>query len=1080
MGLITHLLFFCKNVSIIIIKGDDIVSSYKNANHKAQNPMSEYLLKLQLIVNNTEFKDKELADKYETYETKQYGNAYVNAVLKKDSYNSYEYDDVYVYNTLINNGIDEDTAYKYMKNPNMIPPKIKGIMLEESRAKRIASYVEPNKYYAMLTGKPFQGTEKIRPEKVILIPDEFFEMYRYDGVISRSQPIHEMPAKYQELFMNSPYYEQVINANPNAKYLKYIGSNAIPIHVSRPANDGEILRINESKLTTYNEIFGNISVSPDIVHKYVNIYNETRNYVYNTLSGDFSGIYKNYNSFIRFLTIYLSIGNAMNEFMKKSANMIYMNNVTAHDFFMLYGLPSAIMEGKTMMKFLKQFRLILMDKGTNVVYRVKDLIGYEYTDIYTLVMVKQQIFQDGVPVYKYIDGKAIPEQEIVFRRLGTTDENTSYFQFKESRTTYSREEITSGDPRWWECEEVRQMINDMNYTLSNSKYIQLSTHMSMADVWWQCVILLRGLLDNKSETQLSKISLCVSANDTSDMTVFDAVLVLIILMNNQLKDFKGNPIQGNIYLTNGIYNGTAECVDMLFNGLYQGIPYIKGFSYHKGQYIGERTVDGEVILYEVINNFVGDISIEEELLNGNIKLSDKEEASPKELVKGLPFKVASFDFKLRENKPEFYKSIPDKKYIEPDVLLPMLDKVLDRANNNIGEVLMSDVKKIYKYLEEKLRDATTIHQFRQVTDMYYNLFLVDPVRDEWYDSLGFEIDEILMDSYNITQFELDAFKSFYSSSNKDSSNLVTFEYNKQTYNIPLYDILNKNVCNIEINNEKPFNDNGFVEAFNKYIKNEFVSNSLLSCPGMSQNIKTSYKSIIVDKVTLDVGNTPNGPKTFDSLLFRSNPSLYKYIMTLKTNSDASIMLMRAIVKALEDYTNTSLSGLTFKTLGESEYIRILKEVITYFKSYMVEFSKEEFVYVFDGLLDNGGNSNMLNLYDEIVSGDINVLPHDSLTLFDVSCADVHIGMKDDNSHMLHDEAIFRLQGTYQSFLDTGYEIWYDDGKRIVRTPMNINPSTNVIANIISVKENDSSVSYKIIINKNNVDTIPPGYYGNVL
>ena len=89
-------------------------------------------------------------------------------------------------------------------------------------------------------------------------------------------------------------------------------------------------------------------------------------------------------------------------------------------------------------------------------------------------------------------------------------------------------------------------------------------------------------------------------------------------------------------------------------------------------------------------------------------------------------------------------------------------------------------------------------------------------------------------------------------------------------------------------------------------------------------------------------------------------------------------------------------------------------------------------------------------------------------------------MKDDNSHMLHDEAIFRLQGTYQSFLDTGYEIWYDDGKRIVRTPMNINPSTNVIANIISVKENDSSVSYKIIINKNNVDTIPPGYYGNVL
>lgn len=1079
MGLITHLLFFCKNVSIIIIKGDDIVSSYNRSKHRGQNPMSEYLLKLQLIVNNTEFKNKAEADKYETFDTKQYGNAYVNAVLKKDSYNSYEYDDVYVYKTLLDNGIDEETAFKYMKNPNMIPPKIKGIMLEESRAKRIASYVEPNKYYAMLTGKPFQGTEKIKPEKVILIPDEFFEMYKYDGVISRSQPIHEMPAKYQELFMNSVYYKQVMAANPRSRYLKYIGSNAIPIHISRPARDGDILNINEGKLTTYNEIFGNISVSPDIVHKFVNIYNETRNYVYNTLRGDFSNIYKNYDSFIRFLTIYLSIGNAMNEFMKKSANMIYMNSVTAHDFFMLYGLPSAIMEGNTMMKFLKQFRLILMDKGTNVVYRVKDLIGYEYTEIYTLVMVKQQVFQDGVPVYKYIDGKAIPEQEIVFRRLGTTDENTSYFQFKENRTTYSREEITSGDPRWWESDEVVQMINGMNYTLSNSKYIQLSTHMSMADVWWQCVILLRGLLDNKSETQLSKLSLCVSINDTSDISVFDAVLVLIILMNNQLKDFRGNPIQGNIYLTNGRYNGTDKCVDMLFNGLYQGIPYIKGFSYKKGQYVGERTNDGGVILYEVINDFVGDISIEEEISRGNIRLSDKEEASPKDLVPGLPFKVASFDFKLRENKPEFYKSIAEKKYIEPDVLLPMLDKVLDREYNNIGEVLMNDVKKIYKYLENKLRDAVTIHQFRQVTDMYYNLFLVDPVRNDWYDSIGFEIDEILTDSYNITKLELDSLKSFYSSSNKDDSNFVTFEYNGKTYAISLYDILNKNVCDIEVNNEKPFNDAKFVEAFNKYIKNDFVSNSLLSCSGMSQNIKTSYKSIIVDKVTLDVGNTSNGPKTFDALLFRSNPSLYKYIMGIKSNSESSIMLMRAIVKALEDYTNTSLSGLTFKTLGESEYIRILKEVITYFKSYMVEFSKEDFVYVFDGLFDNGGNSNMLNLYDEVVSGDINVLPSDSLSLFDVSCADAELGMKDDNSHMLHDEAVFRLQGTYQSILDTGYEIWYDDGKRIIRTPLDINPSTDVIANIIPVKENDS-VSYKIIINKNNVDMIPPGYYGNVL
>ena len=54
-----------------------------------------------------------------------------------------------------------------------------------------------------------------------------------------------------------------------------------------------------------------------------------------------------------------------------------------------------------MIEFLKKFRMILMDKGTNVVYRVKDLIGYDYTDIYTLIMVKQQVFEDGIPIYYY-------------------------------------------------------------------------------------------------------------------------------------------------------------------------------------------------------------------------------------------------------------------------------------------------------------------------------------------------------------------------------------------------------------------------------------------------------------------------------------------------------------------------------------------------------------------------------------------------------------------------------------------------------------------------------------------------------
>ena len=120
-------------------------------------------------------------------------------------------------------------------------------------------------------------------------------------------------------------------------YLKYLGSYSIPIEVSRPAKDGELMAVNHNKLSTYNDIYGNITVEDDLLHLFTNVYEKTRAYVYNTLRGNFSSIYANYDSFIRFLTIYLSIGNTLNELSRKATSMLYMNSVAANNYFMLYG-----------------------------------------------------------------------------------------------------------------------------------------------------------------------------------------------------------------------------------------------------------------------------------------------------------------------------------------------------------------------------------------------------------------------------------------------------------------------------------------------------------------------------------------------------------------------------------------------------------------------------------------------------------------------------------------------------------------------------------------------------------------------
>ena len=1072
-------------------------------NREAQNPMSEYLLKLQLIVTNTIFKDGAEAKKYETSESRIQGDKYVSAMTGKDIFESYTYDSREVYTYLESKGYDEEKIFFLIKNPTMIPQQYKNELMTKARDEFLKSYHEENRYYLSLSGQPYPGSATIPPDEIVLIPDAFYDMYESEGLISRDEPVHMLSKRYQELLMNSEWYEPMILEHPKAPYLRFIGSNSIPIETSRTTRDGDILNINTNKLSTYHPIFGNVTVSYDIVHKFTSTYKETRDYVYQTLRGDFGDIYPNYDDFIRFLTIYLAIGNCLNEFLKQSGSFIHMNNVTANNLFTLYGLPSVIMEGSSMVEFLKKFRMLLMDKGTNIVYRVKDLIGYEYTDIYTLVMVKQQVFQNGIPVYT-IDkdtGKQIPVSRIVFRRLGTTDENVSYFKFRESKTEYPYQEIRNADPRWWNTEETERMILEMNYTLSNSKYIQLSTHLSMNDIWWQCVILLRGLLDNDAESKGTQLNVNYSINGTSSISVFDAVLSLVIMMNWILGSDQKH-FMGELLIPNGTYNGKDACLDMLCDGLYTAAKYKQNEGYAKGEVLGiaikgpDGWVPKDDTWYIATEDFAS-TNFNDDLRNGKIvEYADFKNydfdyplGAPKDLVFGEPFKIAGFNFDIKST-PEgltFYESISSMEYVNPQVFLPMLDKVLNRENNNMGEMLMTDVKLIQQYLITKLREARRIIDYRNISDIYANLFLINPVRN-WYKQSDFDVNAQLRMEYGLSQEELYAFEQYFDNVN----GRVNVLYLDRIYDVPLYDVLNQKVDTITISSydpidikrenpdeSKPFFDIGFIQAFDHVIDNSTDIQNIETST-LSDKIKknSQWKNIIKSKVDYDYGDVDGYPRTYEDLMMRNNYQLYSFLMDLKDNksSDDTVTFLRALIKGLESYTNSQLAGLEFKALGLDNYFYILKEVISYFKSYMVEFTRDEFVYVFDGIFDNGGKPNMLKLIDEISQGAVNPIIHDSLTLFDVSTAKVEANMKDDNIGFMYDDALFRVKTTYENLINAGYEVWYDDGKRITRTAPNISSDTEIIANII--KDENNPTAYKLIINTNNLDVIPPNYYGN--
>ena len=119
---------------------------------------------------------------------------------------------------------------------------------------------------------------------------------------------------------------------------------------------------------------------------------------------------------------------------------------------------------------------------------------------------------------------------------------------------------------------------------------------------------------------------------------------------------------------------------------------------------------------------------------------------------------------------------------------------------------------------------------------------------------------------------------------------------------------------------------------------------------------------------------------------------------------------------------------------------------------------------------------MLRLYDEISSYEVVSAPVDSLALFDASYGDMYSGMTDELN--IYDDMLVRIESKYKDILNMGYDVYYDDGTRITKSPsFDITDDTDVIANIV-IDKNNPPVAYKIIININNLDVIPPNYYGN--
>ena len=198
------------------------------------NPLKQLYNDFMCIISNIVVKYRNEAEEYETTESKRNGDQLVNAVLQRDSFDSYlKYNQNIVASVM---GLtNEAEIIVYSENKNRIPLKYRDEIFRKQHNYIIATdpitgnyinYTEMNNYYRCLSGMP--NIEE-KPIDFIYVDESIANKYDIDSSI----PIHLMPEPYISILSAIGYIEKMKQEHPDKKYLNYLGSNKVDIVTAR-------------------------------------------------------------------------------------------------------------------------------------------------------------------------------------------------------------------------------------------------------------------------------------------------------------------------------------------------------------------------------------------------------------------------------------------------------------------------------------------------------------------------------------------------------------------------------------------------------------------------------------------------------------------------------------------------------------------------------------------------------------------------------------------------------------------------------------------------------------------------------
>lgn len=508
----------------------------------------DYILRdIKAITRNVVVKLTNVANSFETVDSKREGDKYVIAKTERDSFASYR---SFPKDILVKAGITDPEVIKACEdNKYNIPHKKRDLVVKYMRQTVIDEYVELNDYYREIIGlPPLEESE----ENYIYLTEDQMKYYNIDEV----RPIHEYPMEIQ-IKLERFVIPELIQLHPEKSYLRFLGSKSVDLVRARQAKPFEI-------------IFTDIVLDNVFLRKFFETYEFCREYFMSVIyNRNFRHRYEFYDNFIGMNIMFMTIQRIIVDTIKLSIDRDFYDLRTMKKMFDCYGMP--FFEDLPMdyqRNIVKNMNMLIRAKATDrVLYDVTNVLMYERVQIYKYLLVKERLLDEetGDPIieYKTVTDEngvetTVPDYEkmydIYFQSTDILEPNI-ILAIENKPNRYNYDEVTEDDVYWHETEELKKELYEREYNFIETKYLGINLMYNLTDLLYETVYFLNLLVDNKDtttpiETRILNRDAMKTGTDylflnlnritAIPVSIFDSVIILCALVS------KKNGMKGNI------------------------------------------------------------------------------------------------------------------------------------------------------------------------------------------------------------------------------------------------------------------------------------------------------------------------------------------------------------------------------------------------------------------------------------------------------------------------------------------------------------------------------------------------------